>query len=410
MPEPAAGCDICIRAKQNKEDMFFITIGLTVVIIAIDFFAVRRLTASLRYRWWMVALALLCDILPIVVSFWALSRGGENPISSMMISSWAFFAYMVLCIARVPFNISVLCSRRSLIRKVGLALSIITIATLFYGMLVTRTDYEVRRITIYSSRLPKSFDGYRIVQLSDIHLGTMLSAEEELAEIVALCNAEKADMVAFCGDLVNVRYDELTPEYMAALGEIRANDGVYSVTGNHDTGVYMRDRGGLTIEENTRQLLERQRMMGWQTIEDRTEYICRGEDSIAISGVAFSDKLQNFRHSFDLPYVDLTEVYEGYNKEHFNITISHIPQAWDSIMADSLADVTLSGHIHAMQFKLPIGKRGLSPAMFGYKRWSGLYEEQDRYLYINDGIGNVLFPLRIGARPEITVITLRHSE
>lgn len=390
--------------------MFFITTTISVAIIVLDFFATRRLTKNSKHRRWWDAAALTTDILPIIISLGALIFAKDNTTTVMMVSAWSFFGWMVLSIARIPLNIMVLISKKRWAKYGGVAITSCIVLTLIYGMFITRSDYEIRRVDIYSSRLPKEFDGYKIVQLSDIHIGTMIDAEEELAEIVALCNKEDADMVAFCGDLVNVRYSELTPELAKILSGLKARDGVYSVTGNHDIGVYMRDQQQLSVEENTRRLIELQQQMGWNTIEDTTHYIHRGVDSIAITGVAFSSKLQEFRHSFDLPYIDLKEAYEGYNKDDFNITISHIPQTWDSILQDSLADVTLSGHVHAMQFKIPVGERGISPAMWGYKRWSGLYSEQGRHLYINDGIGSVLFPLRIGARPEITVITLHYKE
>lgn len=390
--------------------MFFITTTISVAIIVLDFFATRRLTKSSKHRRWWVAAALTTDVLPIIISLGALIFAKDNNTTIMMVSAWSFFGWMVLSIARIPLNIMVLISKKRWAKYGGVAITSCIVLTLIYGMFITRSDYEIRRVDIYSSRLPKEFDGYKIVQLSDIHIGTMINTEEELAEIVALCNKEDADMIAFCGDLVNVRYSELTPELADILSQLKARDGVYSVTGNHDIGVYMRDQQQLSVEENTRRLIELQQQMGWNTIEDTTQYIHRGVDSIAITGVAFSAKLQEFRHSFDLPYIDLKEAYEGYNKDDFNITISHIPQTWDSILQDSLADVTLSGHVHAMQFKIPVGERGISPAMWGYKRWSGLYSEQGRHLYINDGIGSVLFPLRIGARPEITVITLHYKE
>ena len=90
----------------------------------------------------------------------------------------------------------------------------------------------------------------------------------------------------------------------------------------------------------------------------------------------------------------------------FNITISHIPQLWDRIVELGMADITLSGHIHAMQIKLPIGQRGISPSQLIHKWWSGLYEERGHWLYVNDGIGCAMWPMRLGVRPEITVIEL----
>ena len=169
--------------------MFPLTILLTIAIIALDIVAVRRLARHSQHRLLWVAAAVAADIVPIAISMGVLMTARDNTTAVMMTSAWAFFAYMVLCVARIPLNIAIVCSRRRWVRLGGGIVTAVTIVTLFYGMVVTRTDYCVTHHTIYSERLPKAFDGYRIVQLSDIHIGTMLSPEEELTEIVRLCNA-----------------------------------------------------------------------------------------------------------------------------------------------------------------------------------------------------------------------------
>ena len=98
---------------------------------------------------------------------------------------------------------------------------------------------------------------------------------------------------------------------------------------------------------------------------------------------------------------DVSGIYENVPDSVFNITVSHLPQLWHSLC--SYSDLTLSGHIHAMQMKIA----GISPAALMYDEWSGLYERAEGKLYINDGIGSVGFFARIGARPEVTVITLK---
>ncbi len=113
------------------------------------------------------------------------------------------------------------------------------------------------------------------------------------------------------------------------------------------------------------------------------------------------------RHSSHIPAVGLDEIYASVPDSLFDITIAHIPQLWTPILEKRSADLTLSGHVHAMQMKFPAGERGVSPARLLYPRWSGLYEEDGRALYINDGIGCVLYPMRLGARPEITLVTLK---
>ena len=157
-------------------------------------------------------------------------------------------------------------------------------------------------------------------------------------------------------------------------------------------------------------MMDKQRQMGWRTLDNQTEYIHRGEDSISLTGISFSQSLQEKRHSSNMSQVTLDSIYINTPREVFNITLVHLPQLWDNIREAYPADLTLSGHVHAMQIAAKVGQWRLSPSMLLYKRWSGLYEEQGRYLYINDGVGYGLYPMRIGARPEITLFELKCSQ
>ena len=216
--------------------------------------------------------------------------------------------------------------------------------------------------------------------------------------------------MVFGGDLVNARYDELTPALQRIFCEIEAQDGIVAVLGNHDTGVYVRDTLTLPIEENTRLLKSRIEAMGWRIIDDRTELLMRGNDTITLTGIGFSRELLEYRHSAGVAdSLDLRPVYEGVPREKFNITLSHMPQLWRKASALGYGDLVLSGHVHAMQMKLRIVGHEFSPAQLMYREWSGHYEEQDSHLYITDGVGSVGFHLRVGAPPEITSLTLRRA-
>lgn len=333
----------------------------------------------------------------------------DNPTWMTPISMWLQFIYMNIVIARTPALILYIISHKRWIRISGIALSICAISIFIYSAAVTRTDYQIKRVTLHSERLPLSFDGYRIVQISDLHIGSMVNAESELSHMATLCNAEQADMIAFTGDLINTRSEELTKPVLHTLSSLKARDGVYAVTGNHDVGVYVRDSMNITYAMTTAQVIAAERSMGWHVLDDSTCYIRRNKDSISITGISFDVALQKRRHSSKLPDINIEKAYANTPKELFNITLSHIPQHWDRLLELRCSDLTLAGHIHAMQMKIPIGERGISPSRLKYKRWSGLYEQQGRWLYINDGIGYGLFPMRIGARPEITVIELKHG-
>lgn len=322
-----------------------------------------------------------------------------------MASMWVFFAYMLLAAARLPLTLALLVSRQKGIIMAGGAVSVAVVGFFIHGMAVTRTDYEVKHIEICSDRLPASFDGYRIVQISDLHIGTMPDPQHEAERVVEICNGLDADMIAFCGDLINIRHSEIAP-VAQTLSQLRSRDGVYSVTGNHDLGVYVRDTISLPIAENTRRVIAAEREMGWQVLDDSTTYIRRGADSISVTGISFARDWAEKRHSRNLSASGIVHAYAGVPHELFNVTLAHIPQIWDDIVTERYGDITLSGHVHSMQIKLPVGERGISPAALQYKRWSSLYAKHNRNLYINDGLGSVLFPMRLGARPEITVIEL----
>ena len=392
--------------------MAWLILLCSLILAAIDYRVARRVVGGQggnALKRVVVPLWVL-DFMPQILSciFFLFFR--DNPTWLMKFNCWAFLFYLMAAVARAPFGLAILISKGRLVRIAGGAVWAALVVVMVHGVVVTRTNYQINRVVIESDRVPESFLGYRILQLSDLHIGTMLNPEKQISELAELCNQEAADMIAMCGDLVNIRYEELTPSITEALQKFEARDGIYSIIGNHDVGVYIKDSITFTPDNNTRQLILRQKSLGWDVLDNSSEKIYRGGDSIFVTGITYEKELQDHRHSRKLPEVDFAAAYKGVDSGCFTITLSHIPQLWDKILSESQADLTLAGHVHAMQIKLPIGGRGLSLSALLYKRWSGLYEEQGRWLYVNDGIGCVGFPMRIGARPEITIFELRHAE
>ena len=355
-----------------------------------------RIIASL---WFLDLMIFLYD--GITKLFW-----NDNPTWMAMASMWLNYAYMTLVIARGPLMLAMAFTRSIVFRLLGTIIWIWAAILFAYSTFTTRTDYLINDITIHSEHLPESFDGYRILQLSDLHIGSMVNPEREIAEIVDLCNSQHFDIIAFTGDLIDIRHSEITPTIKSTLQRLHAPDGIFAITGNHDRGVYVRDSLTITTDYTTAQVLATERSIGWCVLDNQTTYIDRGNDSISITGISFSPALQEQRHSSKIDDIDIGAAYTNAT-DGFNITLSHIPQLWDAILKNHTADLTLSGHVHAMQMKFPFGKRGISPSMLTYKRWSGLYEECGHWLYINDGIGCSMYPMRIGTNPEITIIELR---
>lgn len=380
------------------------TLLLTLGAIAADLFVwLRRLRRepSAPLRRIFAVWCLVSDLLPFSIAIvnW-LSH--DNTTSVMAFSMWAFWLYLVLVLPRLLYYVFRLCR----LPRVGAAAGVALAAVFVWGATCGRTTLVVNRVTVQSERLPESFEGFRVAQFSDVHVGSMVNPERELRRLVDTLNALRPDLVVFCGDLVNIRASELDGRVREILAGLEAPCGVYSVTGNHDVGVYIRDTLSMPPAENLSRLVAAQRSMGWHVLEDTTAYIVRGRDSIALTGISFDAELQEFRHSFHLPELDLSDAYRGVPDSLFDITLSHLPQLWPNITALGRGDLTLSGHVHSMQLQLHLFGRRLSPAQWLYDRWSGRYDSPGSTLYINDGIGYVGYPMRLGAYPEITLFTL----
>lgn len=267
---------------------------------------------------------------------------------------------------------------------------------ILFGAIKGKENFKVREVTFTSANLPEEFDGYRVLQLSDIHSGSWKGNPEALKRAIDICNSQNADLALFTGDLVNSRSDELI-EFMNIFSELKAKDGVYSVLGNHDYGTYVKWNSEADRITNIDSLISRENRMGWKMLNNSHTIIRRGNDSIAVIGVENSGRP---------PFPDYARLKEASadTEGMFQILMSHDPTHWRrEVLPKSDIELTLSGHTHDMQITF----FGLSVSSFIYPEHNGMYMEGDRGLYVNIGLGHVLFPMRLGAWPEITVITLK---
>lgn len=353
------------------------------------------------FLWWV----LTGDALPPAMALAGLLLR-DNSTTFMLWAMWLLWVWMVVTLPRMVWYLfaAMHLPRAGYVAGIGIA------ALLVWGATAGRTRLHVTRTEICSPKLPAAFDGLRIVQLSDIHLGTLVHPERELPRLVDSVSALHPDLIIFTGDLVNIRSTELDDRAMRLLGSLRAPLGVYSVLGNHDVGVYIRDTVSLPREESLAEVVSRQAAMGWRLLADTTVYLVRGGDSLSLSGLSFDPALRKQRHDATLPQAPLDRVYRDVPASLYNITAVHLPQFWGQIVAAGYGDLTLSGHVHAMQARLRLFGRGISPAQLLYTNWSGRYDDGPHTLYINDGTGCVGYPMRLGAWPEITLLTLRTCE
>lgn len=327
----------------------------------------------------------------------------DNTLLFTHIAMWGYWVWMMFALPRLIYYLF----RHFHHPKVGIVGGIALAAFFLWGTTYGRTTLIVNEENYHCAKLPASFDGLRVVQLSDIHTGTIPNPEKELGQLVEKVNSLHPDLVIFTGDLVHIRHTEVSPKVQRILSQFKASFGVYSVMGNHDVGVYIHDTVALPRLESKQQLIALQEKMGWKVLCDTTVYLHRAQDSIALSGFDFDIDLRKKRHDRHIPRPVLEKVYEKVPATLFNLTIGHLPQLWEHILTTPYGDLTLAGHVHAMQAKVNIGGWKISPARLFYPRWSGRYEEGKRMLYINDGTGCGLVPMRLGAWPEITLITLK---
>lgn len=279
--------------------------------------------------------------------------------------------------------------------------------SILYGSLIEIKSLRINHRTIYFDNLPEAAEGLTIAQLGDIHFSLRSSSPRMARKIASAIAQIEPDLVVDCGDLINSRYDELSEEIVAIMSTIQAPLGVYTVEGNHDKGDYITDTLALPREEHRRLYAERLASMGWQDLTERSVAVAigNGSDSLYISGLPYPTSLAKGTHGESITE-DYSANFAHLPADAFNMVLAHNPIAWSNILEAVSAELTLSGHVHSMQVKIPIGERGWSPAAWIYPKWSGHYEDDGRHLHITDGIGSAV-PVRLGVPPEIVVIELR---
>lgn len=392
------------------------TIVMTIVIVLVgiylDYVAYKRINCSSVSKWVkysflsVLALSYLLIVLTPLLMYFLINE--QNCAFMMKLSMGMLTTYLALSIPRLLFYLFWLPTRRKCWLWVAAAVSSALMITFIYSIFITRTDYKVKEVELYYKNLPEEFNGYRFAFISDIHTGSMVNPVKEIREITDIINSLDVDAVFFGGDIINVHHSEITETLLVEYSRLKARDGVLMVLGNHDTGAYIKNSNKAKRNDNIAGLVSKMESAGWVVLQDSTIYIHRGNDSISVTGIDYNEELLEYKHSMDaVNGVDLGRIYNNVNDSVFNITLSHLPQLWYSICDAGYSDLTLSGHIHAMQMKFG----SLSPARFMYKEWSGLYEREKGKLYINDGIGCVGYMARFGnARPEITLIELHCNE
>ena len=347
---------------------------------------------------------MLLFFLPLIYTLMvaALMFLGKN---TPLLSRILFYVLLCLSLPKATFTVGDILSQvvghwSKKGRKIGMGISIVLAVVVFSAAVYSCTagvkKLEVKEQELAFENLPADFDGYRIVQISDLHIGSYNAGSDYVQRVVDSANALMPDLIVFTGDLVNIKSEEVQP-FVEVLSSLKAKDGVLSILGNHDYGTYAYYHDSIRSAEECQRLIKIERGLGWNLLIDSNVIIQHGKDHIAVVGVGDIGK-PPFK-----PLGDLKKATASLDSSTFCILLSHDPSHWRmEVLPQTNIPLTLSGHTHAMQFRIG----DFSPVKWMYDEWGGLYEENGQKLFVSTGIGGAM-PFRLGAIPEINLLILK---
>ncbi len=294
-------------------------------------------------------------------------------------------------------------SRSKFLQYIGFISGGLVLGTMFTGMFKWAYEFKVIREKLIFPQLSSEFNGFKIVQISDIHLGSWAS-KKPLQRAVDIINDIHPDLILFTGDIVNYASNE-TVGFEEILSQLNAKYGVYAILGNHDYGNYVSWPSDQAKQDNMNQLYTFFDNIGWKLLNNENEIIEKASGKLALIGV------ENWGANPRFPkYGDLDKAIAGTEDADVKILMTHDPSHWEKVVIPGNYDIdlSLSGHTHGFQFGIETKEIKWSPAQYMYKHWAGLYQDKGgKYIYVNRGLGSIGYPGRIGMLPEITLIELQ---
>jgi len=319
-------------------------------------------------------------------------------VSFLNLAPKSFFALMTILSYLIRWIAGL---REQIITLLGSFLVVSGIFLVFsYGIFIGRYQVIINRQDLYFDNLPAQLDSFKIVQLSDIHLGSFRNDPDILKKTIKKIETIQPDLLLFTGDIVNNFGDEMKG-FEPYLKQLSARYGKYAIQGNHDYGDYYEWPDSISKQKNLDQIESGLTQAGFKLLLNQWEKIVVKDTSFALIGV------ENWGHKPFPQYANLDVAMKGVPANSFKILMSHDPAHWEAIvLPQSDIPLTLSGHTHGGQFGLKIAGIEFSPIYFVQKFWGGLYKSGNQYLYVNRGLGTIGFSGRIEMNPEITLFTL----
>lgn len=389
---------------------FLMILPLLMLGLVVDGAIYYRVRASrLKHKSWWRSAAVLNILLGVcwILAMWLWPKKdvAESVLRGLM---WSTYLYLSVYASKLVYVLGMGISRipRLFNKKawrwvefLSAFLGVSVFGLMMWGAFINRFNIEIHEESVEIPNLPSNFEGFKIVQISDLHLGTYGTDTTYVSRLVDSVNTLRPDLIVFTGDIANRHSKELLP-FLSSLSRLHATYGVYSILGNHDYGEYYHWKSAQAKADNIQLMKDLQTKMGWKMLNNSCAELEKGGQTMHLIGV---------ENIGDPPFPTYGSLEQAYPKnlasDTLKILLSHNPVHWGNDIRDKHTNIalTLSGHTHAMQIEL----LGFSPAMWRYKLWGGMYVDgHGQHLYVNRGIGSVALPMRIGATPEITLFTL----
>lgn len=409
--------------------LYFILIPL--VLLALDYYILRGINTAFKFtrkKWflglyWFWAVFLIAVLLLGVYS--KMSVGARGAFLFLFFITFIFKLFYAFFIAvddvrrfiiylshknkkpataTAPATFQAI-PRSEFLMKAGILAGALPLYLIKHNMSKGLYDYQLKNVTLYLPNLPKSFDGMRIGQISDIHSGSFHSVHDMHGGVDMLMN-QKADVIFFTGDLVNGQTSEVN-RVVDVFKKVRAPLGVYSILGNHDYGDYGKWPTPADKDKNFTDMIQAHKTLGWDLLIDEHRRLKVGGEELGILGIGNWGEMSRFPK-----YGKMEKAVVNTDDLPVKLLLSHDPSHWraEVIPKYPQIDVMFSGHTHGMQFGVRTDDFQWSPIEYVYQEWAGLYREKHQQIYVNVGYGFLAYPGRIGILPEITMFTLKAGE
>lgn len=391
---------------------WFELILILLIIVICDYWFYKKMKKHLFYTWFIrlsIVPAILFTLTFLYIRF-GFKYNHNYKIASDL--QWTFFFFGLIYIPKMIYITFYYINKlynalfgvhSYVMRRIGYAVSIIIVLIMGYGNIVTRDQVQLVKQNIEVENLPSTFNNFKIAVFADMHIGNWHNRYQLIENIIPIINNEKPDIIVFAGDMVNNFADELDG-WSPYFKQLKSKSGNFAVLGNHDYGDYTNWKTTKKKEDNLHEIKQHIRELGFRLLLNEHVYLVKGNDSIVLMGVENWSGLDKHR------YGDLSQAQQGTNPMMNKILISHDPMHWDAeVIGKKDIFLTIAGHTHGGQIGIVNKRLKISPAQLIFKQWEGLYKKGEQYLYVNRGIGYVGIPLRVGVRPEITILTLKET-